>query len=169
MASTVLPQHSSCWPYKCSRWGCWDGRSYCWFFCGQQRPRNPLCLWKIMRCCCAFPALDAACAGDVAVTCVCELMTGDQRVRFAGCVPVTGGNHAVETLLQALASHPGRRCKGTSCLLLIHDCFSAQKFKPCTPGCPVIPASDRGAVRVGCCPCIFHCFFSLRVEGVVLR
>lgn len=54
--------------------------------------------WRIMRSGCALPALDAACAGDVAVTSQhCELMTGGQRVRFAGCGPITGVSHAVET------------------------------------------------------------------------
>lgn len=79
-----------------------------------------------------------------------ELMTGVYRVRvrFACYVSVSGVDHALETLLWDLVGHLDERWKDKSCLLLIHDCFSAQVFNPCMLGHLVISASDGQAVRV---------------------
>lgn len=96
-------------------------------------------------------ALDVICAGGETVNPQhCELMTGVYRlrVRFACYVSVTGVDRALDTLLQVLVDHLDKRWKDTSCLLLIHDCFSAGTFSPCMLGCLVISASDRQAVRV---------------------
>lgn len=86
-----------------------------------------------------------------------ELMTEACRVKFACSVSVS--DCYLETLLWGLVIHPDKSEKETSCLVLIHGCFSAWTVDLCVLGWfQQVIASSEGQLLTPYLVLVFLCF-----------